>query len=117
MSINTYGAVMSEHLIQVQIVSVLRKAGIYVFAIPNGGKRAAITGQLLKAEGVLPGVADLFVPEYRLFLEVKTAAGRLSEAQREFWNVIAKLGYRYAVVRSVEEVYNILDACRNESDF
>ena len=107
---------ISEHSLQVQIVMVLRKAGIYVFAIPNGGKRAAITGQLLKAEGVLPGVADLFIPEYRLFLEVKTAAGRLSDVQRIFCDEICKLGYRYAVVRSLEEVYNLVEACRNDRD-
>ena len=31
-----------------------------LFAVPNGGNRSAITGAILKAEGVMPGVADLF---------------------------------------------------------
>jgi hypothetical protein len=32
-----------------------------LFAIPNGGKRNAREAGILKAEGVLPGVADLFL--------------------------------------------------------
>ena len=33
-----------------------------MFAIPNGGARDAITGAILKAEGVKPGVPDVFLP-------------------------------------------------------
>lgn len=33
-----------------------------MYAIPNGGRRDAITGARLKAEGVLAGVPDIFWP-------------------------------------------------------
>ena len=36
-----------------------------LYAIPNGGARNAITGALLKAEGVKPGVPDLCLPVAR----------------------------------------------------
>ena len=32
-----------------------------LFAIPNGGKRNISTAKRLKSEGVVPGVADLFL--------------------------------------------------------
>ena len=34
---------------------------LVIFSIPNGGKRSAITAKIMKAEGQMPGVADLFV--------------------------------------------------------
>ena len=40
-----------EHNIQVGIVQYLRLRGFEVFAIPNGGRRDAVTGAKLKAEG------------------------------------------------------------------
>ena len=33
-----------------------------MFAIPNGGARDAVTGAMLKREGVKPGVPDIFLP-------------------------------------------------------
>ena len=39
----------------------LQYPDIVIFAIPNGGKRNVIEASKLKATGVLPGVADLFV--------------------------------------------------------
>ena len=35
----------------------LRHPDLMLFHIPNGGKRSPITAKILKAEGVLPGVA------------------------------------------------------------
>lgn len=48
----------------------------YMFAIPNGGKRDKITAANLKAEGVKPGVPDIFLPIpkgpwHGLFIEMK----------------------------------------------
>jgi hypothetical protein len=76
----------SEHIEQVQTVSWFRKTypGVKIFAIPNGGHRNKITAAKLKAEGVLPGVPDLFVPHFNLWIEMKMQkGGRLSESQKE----------------------------------
>ena len=76
-------------------------------AVPNGGRRDAVTGARLKAEGVVAGVADLLllVPRggfHGLCVEMKAATGRQSGAQRLWQAEIERQGYRYAVVRSFE---------------
>lgn len=79
-----------------------------LIAVPNGGRRDAVTGARLKAEGVVAGVADLLllVPRgnyHGLCIEMKTAAGRQSEAQRRWQREVERQGYRYAIVRSAHE--------------
>mgnify|MGYP002745032907 FL=1 len=75
-----------------------------LFAVPNGGRRDAVTGARLKAEGVVAGVADLllFVPtkqHHALCIEMKTATGRQSTAQKKWQRLVEQLGYQYAVIR------------------
>lgn len=80
-----------------------------LFAIPNGGARNAATGRKLKEEGVVAGVADLFlsVPgndgSHGLYIEMKTLEGRQSDVQKQFQYDVEKQGYKYIVCRSVEE--------------
>lgn len=74
-----------------------------LFAIPNGGKRDATVARKLRAEGVLPGVSDLFLPVarhgfYGLFIEMKRpAGGRLSGEQASFQARVREQNY-FAVV-------------------
>jgi len=49
--------------------------GVLIFAIPNGGHRAISTAKRLKAEGVVPGIPDLHVPAWRLWIEMKRVKG------------------------------------------
>ena len=82
------------------------EAGL-LFSVPNGGARDAVTGARLKAEGVMAGVADLFlsIPNaqyHGLYIEMKTAKGTQSKSQRIFQQRVEAMGYRYAVVRSFE---------------
>lgn len=75
-----------------------------LFAVPNGGRRDAVTGARLKAEGVVAGVADLllFVPakqHHALCIEMKTPKGRQSPSQKEWQRLVEQLGYQYAVIR------------------
>jgi hypothetical protein len=71
-----------------------------LFAIPNGGKRNVITASILKAEGVVAGIPDLFLAQPSLhysglFVEMKSTKGRLSDNQKA---VIPKLELNYKVV-------------------
>lgn len=79
-----------------------------LFAVPNGGARDAVTGAKLKAEGVVAGVADLFlsIPSslyHGLYIEMKTANGKQSKSQKIFQQRVEAMGYRYAIVRSFDE--------------
>lgn len=76
-----------------------------LFAVPNGGARDRVTGAILKAEGVVAGVADLLllVPRggyHGLCIEMKTRTGRQSKSQKEWQQEVEAQGYRYVVCRS-----------------
>lgn len=79
-----------------------------LFSVPNGGRRDAVTGAILKAEGAVAGVSDLLLlfsngVHQGLCIEMKTAKGRQSTAQKEWQKAVEKAGYKYAVVRSFEQ--------------
>ncbi len=55
--------------------------------IPNGGKRDAREGARLKAQGVKPGVADIFLPMARQIpCELSNAYGGVMENQNTFFH-------------------------------
>lgn len=102
-----------EHHLQAACVRWFRLAHPAIahalFAVPNGGRRDAVTGARLKAEGVLAGVADLILLRSNahhgaLLIEMKTEKGRQSTAQKEWQRRITERGeYKYTVVRTFDE--------------
>lgn len=103
-----------ESAIQSAIVSALSLARVYLFMVPNGemGKISQAAAGRARSMGLRAGISDLVLigpSGTAYFMEVKTATGKLSEAQRKFMDLCAKRGWNYAVVRSVEES---LDVCR-----
>ena len=83
-----------------------------IFAIPNGGHRNPATAGRLKAEGVLPGVPDLFVPALFLWVEMKREKrGALSAAQRSMIEKLSEAGYTVIVAHGCD------DAIRQTSEF
>lgn len=89
----------SEHAEQVTFVNWFRLQypKVLIFAIPNGGIRHAATARKLKAEGVEPGVPDLFIPRWRLWVEMKrTKGGRLSPEQKDMITYLS--GCNYGVI-------------------
>lgn len=71
----------------------------FIFAIPNGERRDAITGSRLKAAGVKPGVPDIFIPipasgYHGAYLELKRKkGGRVSDAQDTYIDFLSSQGY------------------------
>jgi len=65
----------------------------------------------LQAQGVKAGIGDMLIlaPGYALWLELKSAIGRQSEAQLAMQQAITALGHGYAVVRSVEQLVGVLE--------
>ncbi|MDR0692555.1 MAG: VRR-NUC domain-containing protein [Prevotellaceae bacterium] len=93
----------------------LQYPGYILFAIPNGGRRGKVEAAIMKGEGVLAGVADLFLamPSGKhcgLFVEMKTEHGRQTPAQKDFEKRAVFSGYKYAVCRSA---YEFIEAINN----
>ena len=85
-----------------------------MFAVPNGGIRSKTEASIMSGEGVLKGVADLFImyPSgqfHGLFIEIKSEKGRQTDYQRIFESNAVRAGYRYAVCRSVDEFINAVE--------
>ena len=86
----------------------LQYPNVTIFAIPNGGNRDAITGAIMKREGALAGVADLFIMKPSssycgLFIEMKAGKGKQSEKQAEFQQKAIAAGYQYKVITSLDQ--------------
>jgi hypothetical protein len=77
------------------------RAGM-AYAIPNGGKRDAVTASRLKVEGVKPGVPDICFPvpigTYAgLYIEMKIKGGTVSDSQKAWRDALRECGYAAAV--------------------
>ena len=62
----------------------------------------------MKAEGMLAGVPDVFVPtpwadKHGLYLEFKSKKGKLTKEQAKYQAMCHRVGYGYVVVRSVDQ--------------
>lgn len=97
-----------------------------LFAVPNGGARSTVEARIMSGEGVVAGVADvlLLVPSrqyHGLCMEFKRTAIRYVEgkehrlktyqspAQKEWQAAVESVGYKYAVVRSLEEFIKLIN--------
>lgn len=112
-----------EHRLQVACVKWFHaqypKLSRRLFAVPNGGRRDAVTGAKLKAEGVLAGVADLILLKSNssygaLLIEMKTPKGKQSTTQKTWEEDLTHEDeYKYVVCRSLtefaQEVHDYLD--------
>jgi hypothetical protein len=77
---------------------------VLIFAIPNGGHRAISTAKRLKAEGVVPGIPDLHVPAWRLWVEMKRVkGGKLSAEQVAMIGHLESIGHKVIVGKGAED--------------
>ena len=76
--------------------------------IPNGGSRNPAEARNLRAQGVRPGVPDIFLPCARggwhgLYIELKRQrGGRVSAEQKEMLEALRREGYAAAVCEGWE---------------
>ena len=83
--------------------------GVVIMSIRNGGSRTPRerTEQLM--EGLHPGAADLFIPEWFLWIEFKKKKGGIqSDKQKEFEKYITNVGYTYFLALGCEDGKNKL---------
>jgi hypothetical protein len=112
-----------------------------MFAIPNGSalgtgkedwqvRQRAIRGKRLKAEGLTPGVPDVFLAVPRrprpwshgettkhysgLFVEMKTSKGVVSPAQQQIIGYLLARDYKCAVARSFDEARKVIEEYLNK---
>lgn len=98
--------VLSEDMEQAYFVSWFRKTypSVKIFAIPNGGHRHISVAAKLKVTGVCKGVPDLFIPEWRVWIEMKKAkGGRVSPEQKDWIEYLTGCGYIAFVANGCEE--------------
>lgn len=108
-----------EENFQIGVVRMLRMAGHYVFAVPNGNRNNPIQGHKYKLMGQLPGVSDLvlFLPFRKVyFIELKNpnGKGKQSPAQREFEENVKGYGHEYLLWDSWQQVEDFINAHRKD---
>lgn len=102
-----------ESNLQQQCVKWFRYAypKFIIFAIPNGGQRNVITASILKREGVLKGVSDLFIMEpikgfHGMFIEMKSRKNKTTPEQDYFIQAAHQRGYKCAICYSFDDFVN-----------
>ena len=110
----------AEHKLQCACVRWFRlkfpKLRNILFAVPNGGRRDAVTGAKLKEEGATSGVSDLILLRSNRFygalcVEMKKPGGYQSPAQKE-WQKDAEA--KYVVCRSLDEFMKVVTDYLND---
>ena len=94
---------------------------LMLFSIPNSNDMSASDRQKavrvmakLKATGLVPGVADLFlaVPNsfaHGLFIEMKAKGGRQSPAQKQFQEIVMEAKYCYDVIDNFDDFVKLIE--------
>jgi len=102
----------SEAKIQAAMHARLKNVapGIYVFAVPNGGRRSDWEHLQRWREGARKGASDLVLvwPKVTAFVEVKNAKGALSPDQISFLNRMHNMGHPAGCFRSADTLENWL---------
>ena len=99
-------SIPTEHEEQCGFVQWFRRKfpHVRIMAIPNGGWRSAATAGKLKAEGVSRGVPDLFIPEWKLWIEMKrVTGGRVSPEQQSWKSYLEQCGYGVLICAGMEQ--------------
>lgn len=98
---------------------MLRYAGHFVFAVPNGNRNNVIQGHKYKIMGQLAGVSDLILllPNRKVyFIELKNpnGKGRQSPSQRDFEDTVRAMGHEYLIWDKWPQVEQFIEAHRKE---
>ena len=96
----------NEDIEQITFVSWLRRTfpDVLIFHVPNGGRRSITQAMKFQKMGVVPGVPDLCIPAWRLWIEMKrTKGGSLSKDQKEIIAYLESIGDTVIVGKGWED--------------
>ena len=112
----------SEHAEQAHLVTwwgyECKRLGVperLLFAIPNGGERHPAVAAKLKAEGVRPGIPDLFLSVGRggyhgLYVEMKSLTTYPTANQKDAHTLLRRAGYRVEVCQGADAAKQTITA-------
>jgi VRR-NUC domain len=86
--------------------------GLVAIHCPNGGWRSPIEAKILQSLGVTPGVPDVLLWfDCKAFaIELKSEAGRTTEAQLEMLNRLSEAGVFTAICHSLDRALAVLES-------
>ena len=100
------GKVPNEDLEQITFIQWFKRTykDILIFHIPNGGKRSITQAMKFQKMGVTPGIPDLYIPAWRLWIEMKRRKGGvLSKDQNEIITYLESIGDSVIVGKGWED--------------
>ena len=86
--------------------------GVFMFAVPNGGRRNPIEAAIMKGTGTVAGVPDtIWIKGGQVYaLEVKPENGKLSEAQEHVLIKLREAGATAAHTQGLDAALRWLEA-------
>jgi hypothetical protein len=106
MSVLSADKIPSEDHEQMMLVQWFKRTypDVRIFSVPNGGHRHPAVAAKMKATGVSSGVPDLFIPAWRLWVEMKrTKGGSLSAEQKDWVAYLESVGFCCIVGKGAED--------------
>lgn len=77
---------------------------VRIFHIPNGGNRNIREAAKFKALGVSPGVPDLFIPAWALWIEMKRQkGGHVSIEQKDWHSYLIEIGHKVLIAKGFDD--------------
>lgn len=103
-----------ENILQRAVCAYLTAKRVLFYSIPNGSNKTKAERWLHKLTGLQAGVPDLCIcvakgGYHAMYLELKTKAGKTTEAQREWLWKLEDAGYRVAVAKGFDEAKAKID--------
>lgn len=98
-----------ESKLQMEIVSALQKAGVFVISVPNERNLGVSDALRMRAMGLTKGAPDLIVyTDHWIWLELKTKKGVRSVEQECFETKAIELGVEYRLVKQFESIKDLI---------
>jgi hypothetical protein len=107
----------TEHEEQRELVKWFRQTfdGVRIFAIPNGGVRSITTAARLKVEGVSTGVPDLYIPAWKLWIEMKRVQGGVVDKNQKDWHsYLMLIGDTVIICKGANEAKRMIEKIKEE---